>query len=891
MTPKPKTSPKPDNAANRRDANQAAEKWHAFAFAILLAIGAARCFLPELPFQGSALGMLKAAPIAASGVSDNPQAYLADRSELARMTFAIGLLAAGVLWLVGSALRGRLTVRCRKLAIAIGLFAALSLASALAASNRRAALDGWIEQLSLMLAAFMMIQLCRNRRRLIAAVVVMAALGATMAARGYWQVAVEAPQGVADFEANPAERLGQFGWQPGTPEADVFEARVRDWSAKGFLGAANPFGSMLIVLGFAALGLAVDKLRAASKARREFKNASDHKPGEVEPTTVAATLAAILAAATLVVILLTRSRGASLAAALAGAGLLAAFVWRDALARRWRKCVAWAMIALVALVAATAIYGLRNDRLPTKTLTFRWYYWTASMQILAENPLLGTGPGNFDDAYLRCRRDLAEEDIQMPHNVIVHALTEYGVAGGVCLLAVIGWLVLLALKPAAPPGNGDRLFFETQPRPSESQAPNGQNTSQAVSSPWAMGAVIVLGVMAARLILWRATESQAVILMQTIIPAAVLAVMLAALAWAGRGFRGLPEGAGVTISRIALAAAAVGFVVHNLVTFSLWMPGPATLFYLAVGAAAAVGAQAGQDGIPSGEQSSDAVKAPPPPAGSTAGLSWTLAAVAAGLVIAAVAIFWLPVASKTSHTSAMLRALRAGDLRAALEQADAAAKADVLDPRPAADAARVTLLAARIPGAPRSQAMLVAHTYARQAVARDADDWTYRRLLGELAWSALTAGAPQIAKNISDGDKAYLARKPDDATRNWLEAARLLPPAPAQAFGSKEYAEAVRLNPKNARLRMAFATNLLNANLPKRALAQLDEAWRLNEILPPESVQHLRDTELRRIDTLGARAAVLMGWRLAGSTTKPATSTAPATAPATMPATRRAETN
>jgi hypothetical protein len=93
-------------------------------------------------------------------------------------------------------------------------------------------------------------------------VVVLAAVGATVAAKSYWRVAVETPQDVAVFEAHRLEQLAQLGQDANTPEAQIVEARLRDWSAKGFFGLANPFGSMLIVLGFAAAGLAIDKFRA-----------------------------------------------------------------------------------------------------------------------------------------------------------------------------------------------------------------------------------------------------------------------------------------------------------------------------------------------------------------------------------------------------------------------------------------------------------------------------------------------------------------------------------------------------------------------------------------------------------------------------------------------------
>jgi hypothetical protein len=874
------------------------EKWRAAAFVLLLASAASRCFVPELPFQGSALEMLPGRAMAQAhpegraqpGPPENPQAYQADRSELARMTYAVLLLAAGAIWAIGGALDGRLEVRHGRLAAAIALFAALSLASAIAASDRRAAMDSWIEQLSLMAAAILAIQLCADRRRFVMLVVVLAAVGATVAAKSYWRVAVETPHDVAVFEAHRLEQLAQLGWDANTPEAQIVEARLRDWSAKGFFGLANPFGSMLIVLGFAAAGLAMDKFRAwhghprkalgpqggsqgLAPATPGGRSQRAGKPSvmsrEVEPTTVAAVAAALAAVGILAVIPLTRSEGAMVAAAVAGAGLLAALRWREALARRWRAWAAGAIAAMVLAGAAMVAYGLWHDSLPTKTMTFRWYYWTASAKIIADRPLLGAGPGNFANAYLKNRRDQAEEDVKNPHNVLVHALAEYGVPGGACYLAVIGWLILLAVRPArkrglAPPLSGGACPHfpvpEGEPKAHEQLSPScpskdEQKSSLSPFSPVPVLASVVAAMLLARLGLWGAADSVGVVLLHTVMPAIVLAAMLAMLAWSGRDLGGLPDGAPADTARMAIGAAAAGFLVHNIVEWSLWTPGPASVFYLAVGAAAG---RAG--GLP---------------ATITRG-RWAVAGAAVAGVLATVVIFWVPVAGKTYHTRGMLGALAHNDIVVALAEAQAAAGADTLDPRPAADAAKVAMMAAA--GAPPGQgptagmAVGLAMKFAQQAVRRDLADPALYRLVGELQWTAQTFIDRRLIELARDGDKAYQVGNVDKAREKWIAAAKLLPSMPVDILGVGNFAKAVSLNPKSARLRIACAANFLSANLPSKAVEQLNEAWRLNDALPPDSAQRLRPMELRRIDTLGARAAVLMGRRLA----RPATSHAKA---------------
>jgi hypothetical protein len=255
---------------------------------------------------------------------------------------------------------------------------------------------------------------------------------------------------------------------------------------------------------------------------------------------------------------------------------------------------------------------------------------------------------------------------------------------------------------------------------------------------------------------------------------------------------------------------------------------------------------------------------------------WAIAGVGVAGVLATVVIFWMPVAGKTFHTAGMLWALRHDDIGGALAEAQAAAEADTLDPRPAADAAEVAMMAAastRAAGQQHAAATAVglAMNFAQQAVRRDVADPACYRLAGELEWTAQIFRDARLLELAQDGDKAYQAGSVDKARRDWIAAAKLLPLMPADILGVGNFTKAVSLNPKSARLRLACANNFLNANLPSKAIEQLDEAWRLNDALPPDSAQRLRPRELRLIDTLGARAAVLMGRKIAPPATSQVT--------------------
>jgi hypothetical protein len=156
------------------------------AFVLLLACMATRPFLNEITYRTPAIpgayGTPPPAPPAKDQAPDPP-----DRMELARISFAAGILLAVALWLAGAAASGEIPpdptksatpgpVRFRWLTVLVVLFALLSLASALCASDKRSALDAWIEQVSLLAAAGLTARLCADRRRFVMVVVVLAAV-------------------------------------------------------------------------------------------------------------------------------------------------------------------------------------------------------------------------------------------------------------------------------------------------------------------------------------------------------------------------------------------------------------------------------------------------------------------------------------------------------------------------------------------------------------------------------------------------------------------------------------------------------------------------------------------------------------------------------------------
>ena len=846
---------------------------------LLLACVAARPFLGEVPFRTSSLHSVLGPQVQSSNEEDGGGASepptVSDRAELARVTFAIVLLTAAVLWAAGGAIGARLSIRRGWLLAPILAFAALSALSAWNASDKRAATDDWVEQLSLLAACFLAAQLFADNRRWGLLLVVLAALAGAMAAKGLWQVFVEAPDRVADFEAYRNQRLAQFGWAPGTPQAVLVEARLRDTSPFGYFGLANIFASLLVLLFLAGAGLAADKIAFAMRVRKEGPWPRSGK--DIDLSVLAAAISAAVAALCGAVLVLTRSKGGVIAAAIAVTGAMVVCCFRERLSRHWRKVVVAVAIVFVLGLGVTLAYGLKYDRLPTKTMTFRWYYWTGGAGIVRDHPLLGVGGGNFPAAYLAHRRAAAEEAVKAPHNVIVQALAEYGIPGGLAYLAIIAAVLVAICRPRR----------EEQPQP-----PPLISRKFIVITLLA----VVAAMLAARCLFTASATNVFLLLFDAVFPAVVLAAAFFAASWAGRRLGRLPEVVG-PFCRIALAAAAAGFVLHNMVEFSLQTPGAALVFWTVAGACLA---RAGGEG--------------------TRGLRlarWPAVLAMAVLAVWACLACWKPVYDKTMLTDAMLASFKT-DRAAAARLAVQAARADRGDPLAAADAAKMVLSScSRQQGLQQEHCIDRALDLAMTAVARDRSNPAWRQLAGTIAWyraapdaytylwtpggggktmaqrirSALSsppadpihlcdlAGAAYARGQYADAARlcelaierdansqtlfmhlagaAWRAGDRDKARQAWKRAAELAPPQAIAQAALDQLAAAVKLNPQDLRLRIQYAQMLADAARPNECLQQLQAALEIDGQLMPESVERLNPDERKDLDMLSARVQVL----------------------------------
>ncbi len=732
------------------------------ALAIILAVLSARPFAGEMPLGSSQLVLARTAEEVPHQSPD----------ELLRLTFSMALLMSVALWAAAQLVRRRAGMAGASFAAIVLLLAGWSLVSALGAIDARRALTGWFEQTCILLGALVMMQLVRRAANWGLLLAVLAAVAGTVALKGLVQVTVEFPAHIQEFQSDSAGMLGLQGIAADTPAARMFEKRLRGGAPFGYFGLANMFASLLIVVAAGAAGIMAEKLSAARADRRATR--ASRRRGEVHLPTLAAALSVAPPVLAAVVLVLTRSKGGIAAGAVAAIGAVVMMWRRGFFARHRRKLLAGAGALVVAGVCAVAVYGSVRGGLPSRSMQVRWEYWVGAAEITAESPIFGVGTANFGEAYLRHRLPAAAEGTKYPHTIILGSVSQFGLVGGAALLALAVWVLVAATRPAPP--RADALRASARP-------------DNATALWWCTflggGVAIVRAV-------WDGSGNPYFLITEAIVPGCVFALLLMASLWTGKALGGtLAPG---PWARIALGAGLAGLALHNLVTYTIFTPAVATVFWLSAGAAA------GQAGL----------RVRPLPRRLAGAM---VAAAVAGLLAAGV---WLyrPVFGRTILSGAAQEAYARGMPDSAAWHLRQAADADPRDAFAPSDLARLYLNV--LPTARPGQL----HDTLKNAVEA-----------AELAW-----GRSRTAMNA-----LWLAR----ALRRW----------PGGMDRAVEMVEtAVGLDPMNVRLRREAAEMLLRAGRFGRALEQIREARRIDSLRPPDSDLRLTPAELERLSQLERRA-------------------------------------
>ncbi len=274
----------------------------------------------------------------------------------------------------------------------------------------------------------------------------------------------------------------------------------------------------------------------------------------------AVTGAAVLAM--LVGLFLTFSKGGWLAAA---AVLLIFLITKGRLWLARRRMILTAAVLGTVIVCAAAI-GLSPDlrhRLTAMrgelggSARVRAEYWSAGLSMWTSHPILGVGPGNFQNHYMQ-HKSVAAEDVKTAHNDYVQILAE---CGPFALLAYAAFWLLL-LRPSVPL----RGFFQLRGREPETQ--NSKLETQDTPPRGLFTAAGLAGIAAACFL------ARPLAVPNFAMHAALVCMFLAlwGLAYWATGTKTANAQTTATLST-GLMFGLLGFLLHSTVDFDLYVDG------------------------------------------------------------------------------------------------------------------------------------------------------------------------------------------------------------------------------------------------------------------------------------------------------------------------------
>ncbi len=262
-------------------------------------------------------------------------------------------------------------------------------------------------------------------------VAIMVAVATAIAALGLYQVAVTLPAERAAYAADPDRTLEDLGqWFPSdSPERARFEARLASTEPLATFALTNSLAGLLAVWVLMLAGIT-------------WRFAGEHRGRMLAGIAWARVLGMAAALGLMLVCFaLTKSRSAYVALAVGLFALPVVVLPASRAVWKWMAAGAAIVLALaVALLVSGAGQTLASEA--ARSFQFRVEYWQATLDMIANFPLFGVGPGEFQDYYTQYKLPQASEEVRDPHNFILEV---WATGGTLALLGLVAVLAGLAM--------------------------------------------------------------------------------------------------------------------------------------------------------------------------------------------------------------------------------------------------------------------------------------------------------------------------------------------------------------------------------------------------------------------------------------------------------------
>ncbi len=312
----------------------------------------------------------------------------------------------------------------------VGWYAVTAIA-AMQSGSPRPAMNVLADWVAMGLVFLLARQILETERDVRAMIVVMIGLSCGMSAVAVHQYFVTIPADVAAYDAAKGsvealyDATGQW-LEPGSSERMRFEARLDSRLPAATFALSNSLAGFLVPWLVMLIGIVFDLRRR---------------------TLVIISL--VVATLMMVCIWFTGSRTAGVAVI---AGLVLLAVDRASNLKSSRKSWTVAIAGLVVIAAAAAAIlagtpiGERVASAAWRSVAFRVEYWQATLAMISDFPLLGCGPGQFQDTYTAYKLIGAAEEIQDPHNWLLEVWATSGAPAAILFVAMIGAVAARTLR-------------------------------------------------------------------------------------------------------------------------------------------------------------------------------------------------------------------------------------------------------------------------------------------------------------------------------------------------------------------------------------------------------------------------------------------------------------
>ena len=266
---------------------------------------------------------------------------------------------------------------------------------------------------------------------------------------GFFDYAVLQPSLRAQLQQNPEAMFEQQGIIPGSAAEILLRNRVESTEMHSVFALANSLAGFLVIawtlwLGSFLLHWLPSDPRMAVEGEQHGGATDSNRNRWLMIAEIA--VLSLLALA----LLLTKSRTAWIAASLATVGLFGLHPRVRGRAKEFLKkyptaCLAGLAAFAVAMGVAIALIYAWDPliiREAGKSLAYRLDYWGGASRLIAEEPIRGFGPLNFQSTYLRVKLPTAAESPADPHNFLL----EIAHAGGIPLLIAAVLVGLLGIR-------------------------------------------------------------------------------------------------------------------------------------------------------------------------------------------------------------------------------------------------------------------------------------------------------------------------------------------------------------------------------------------------------------------------------------------------------------